>query len=87
MSNVRADQIAIFYYLRDILYFPEELLFITNMSSTIPNLFGGNIFPPLKCNSIHEWKSPFWSKPDGACSTTHAWVSVSPSISTFKAYV
>lgn len=47
MPNAAADQIGIFYYLYDILHFPEELLFIPIMSCTLSNLFGGNIFPPL----------------------------------------
>lgn len=40
MPNAAADQIGIFYYLYDILHFPEELIFITIISCSLPNLFG-----------------------------------------------
>lgn len=74
MLNAAADQIGIFYYSYDILYFPEQLLFRIIMSCTLPNLFGGNLFPPLKWNSLLDWASTFWAKTDEACSTTQEYL-------------
>lgn len=86
MLMLQQIRLGFFYYSYDILHFPEELLFITIMSCTLPNLFGGNIFPPLKWNSLLDWESTFWAETIGACSTT-PWVSFSPSRKACKAYV